>query len=155
MQSPLIKDVTVCFDFDADNKTVLGATASALGRWEVATGRALLSSHGRNGPCRTVNALLFTQDGKRLVSASMQDQTIRFWDFAARKPLFQIKNAKIHSDVIALTPDSELIAGALSGVNDYGLVNVWDAATGNVVKQLSVRQTVRQRRTGDPVCLAD
>ncbi len=139
-QGPLIKDVTECFDFAADGKTVLGATASALGRWEVATGRALYPDTNALGHIGTVNALSFTQDGKRLVSASRQDQTIRFWDVAARKPVFQIRGAKIHGDVIALMPDGKQIAGALSGVHDYGLVQIWDATTGETTKQLSARK---------------
>ena len=139
VEGPRVREATVCFGFAPDGQTVVGGAGTALGRWEVATGRALYPDTENLGHQGSVNALAFTPDGRQLVSASMDDQTIRFWDIATRKTTLKIKGAKNWGDVIALTPDTKQIADTFNGIDDSGLVRIWDVATGRETKRLSAR----------------
>jgi WD40 repeat protein len=80
--------------------------------YEVATGRLLASLDGHRTP---VQALTFSADGKRLLSASAEHRIgkagggidivpgfVRVWDLKARKPLAQYPNASYN---LVLSPD--------------------------------------------------
>jgi RNA polymerase sigma factor (sigma-70 family) len=134
-----IMNATNCCSFSPDGKTVMGATGTTLARWEVSSGKALYPDTEQQGHTGPVHALAFAQNGSRLISSSMTDETVRTWDLASRKPVLQIKAAKIRYDVLAVSSDAKQIAGALEGLREYGLIRMFDATTGQATQLLSAR----------------
>jgi WD40 repeat protein len=100
---------------------------------------ALRILKGHQGSVTTVG---FSIDGKRIVTTSV-DKTARVWDLenpeAAIRTLQRFRGPK---DFVArFSPDGQLIAGPAdpflpSGVASRG-VGLWDAATGQLVRELS------------------
>ena len=92
----------------------------------------------------SVNKLVFTPDGKRLLSAS-EDKTVRLWDLASRKTI-RIFRGQIGTGVIgaindiALSPDGKYVAvgGAFAdrGEKNIGLIRIHDLVTGQIVRVL-------------------
>lgn len=68
--------------------------------------------------------LLFTNDGKKLVSTSI-DQTIRVWDLETGNQLLQFGENEGYNGSIAISPDNTLL---ISG--HYGYICVWDFSSG-------------------------
>jgi len=90
---------------------------------------ALLTKKGHQG---AINGLAFSSDGTRLVSASV-DKTARVWDLenagAAIRPL---ERADGRCLVARFSPNGQLIASAVGNS-----LRLWDAATGQLVRELS------------------
>ncbi len=88
----------------------------------------LLTEKGHQG---AINGLAFSSDGKRLVSASV-DKTARVWDLenagAAIRPLERAGSCL----VARFSASGQLIATAAGSS-----LRLWDAATGQLVRQLS------------------
>ncbi len=97
---------------------------------------ALLTKKGHQGAVSTVG---FSSDGQRLVTASA-DKTARVWDLenagAAIRPLEGLSNDE--SLVTRFSPDGQLIAAA-----NGRSVRLWDAATGRLVRELSLGEKGR------------
>ncbi len=94
----------------------------------------LLTLKGRQG---AIDSIDFSRDGKRLITTSA-DKTARVWDLenasAAIRPL-----ERSGSTLMArFSPDGQLIASA-----DGNSVRLWDAATGRLVRELSVGEEGR------------
>lgn len=94
-----------------DGRLLASGSASedpTLRIWEAATGRLLVRLDGHSG---WVSKLVFSKDGRRLVSAST-DQTIRFWDTGTWT---ETKVLRGHIDEvygIALSETEQLVASA-------------------------------------------
>jgi WD40 repeat protein/energy-coupling factor transporter ATP-binding protein EcfA2 len=86
-----------------------------------ATGvRAIL--HGHTGP---VNGVVFSRDGRTLVSAS-NDGTVRFWEVASRRPIgapLAVGPTAVYA--LALSPNGRILATGSFG----GAIDLWDVAT--------------------------
>jgi WD40 repeat protein len=85
---------------------------------------AISLRHG--GP---VYSLIFTRDGKTLISAS-GDRLIRLWDPATGKERRRLKGHTAAVRSLALAPDGKRLA---SGSADY-TVRFWDLAAGKEVR---------------------
>jgi WD40 repeat protein/tetratricopeptide (TPR) repeat protein len=96
---------------------------------------ALRTLKGHQGAIR---ALGFSIDGKRLASVSA-DKTARVWDLENAGAAIRALEgtAKAGSNVARFSPDGQLIAVADASSSS---VRLWDAATGRLVRELSVAE---------------
>jgi serine/threonine protein kinase/WD40 repeat protein len=76
--------------------------------WEAATGRLLVRLNGHTG---WVSRLLFTKDGRRLISAA-SDQTIRFWDTSTWTETRVLRGHTDELCSVALSEAAHLVASA-------------------------------------------
>jgi RNA polymerase sigma factor (sigma-70 family) len=79
----------------------------------------------------TINQLLFSRDGKTLVTFSHLEHSLRLWDRASGKELRSSDDA-VSSVRCAFSPDGRLLA---CGSED-GAVRIWDRAVGKVVRRI-------------------
>ncbi|MHC4848978.1 MAG: WD40 repeat domain-containing protein [Planctomycetota bacterium] len=91
-----------------------------------ADGKVVAELKGHRG---WVVAVAFS--GKRIASAA-RDETLRFWDAETGKQLWIKK--KINVGRVALSPDAKLLATT----DQFGKVQLWDAATAKLVRTLDV-----------------
>ncbi len=104
--------------FSPDSSTLLTATGvSSIQLRDARTGQAGDTLEGHSG---FVNDLLFTPDGKRLISSSA-DQTIRVWDWSTRKTVSVLRTSP-GVDGLALAPDGRILASRCPD----GSIFLWD-----------------------------
>jgi WD40 repeat protein len=104
-----------------------GPTDTGVHVWDLATGQEIATLRGHQ---REVVAVVFTPDGKRLVSAAW-DNTIRVWDVAAGKEERQFVGHERVITGLELTPDGKQV---ISSSQD-GTLRVWDFATGKELRR--------------------
>jgi RNA polymerase sigma factor (sigma-70 family) len=114
--------------FSADGRDLLtgGSNDSVLHRWEVATGREIVSSGGHRGP---VHAVRFLADGKTIVTCS-GDKTVRFWDAETGA---EMRRWDTPFGLVVLSPDGR----SLAGVDARSSVILLDSASGKEIRRLS------------------
>jgi WD40 repeat protein len=109
--------------FSPDSSMVLtgeGFTDSTIRLWDAHTGKASGTLEGHRS---YVSDLLFTSDGKRLISSS-GDQTIRLWDWSTRQPAGVLRGHLNEVDGLALAPDGRTLASRCKD----GSIYLWDMA---------------------------
>src|SRR5262249_34558387 len=93
---------------------------NAIILWEVGTGQQV---HTLPGHEQAVNGLVFSPDGKFLVSRIRGEGLTRFWDVKTGKESCAIKAV----NSLAFSPDGKLLAFTRKG---EGLIRLWDVPTG-------------------------
>jgi len=107
--------------FSPDSSTLLtggGYTDSTIRLWDAHNGKASGSLDGHRG---WVSDLLFTPDGKLLISSSA-DQTIRLWNWATREPVGVLRGHLNEIDGIAVASDCRTLASRCKD----GSIYLWD-----------------------------
>ncbi len=104
--------------------------------FDVATGRELLDV--KEG---VLHVAAFNADGSRIAWGTMD--SVRVWDVDAAKEVLTIHNTGGPVGLLAFSPDSARLAGAVGPVYVYGEIKVWDAADGRELLSLKGQQTIR------------
>jgi RNA polymerase sigma factor (sigma-70 family) len=122
-----------------DGKTVI-TNSGALQRWDLASGKPLYADLFEVGHQQEVHSVVFSADGKRLVSAAA-DGTARLWDMSAGKPLQVWRAHEARRPMrlwrwmrggvqgLDLSTDGRWVASAGSEER----IRVWDSVTGKEV----------------------
>jgi WD40 repeat protein len=99
-----------------------GGGDHAVRLWEARTGKPLRQLLGHTD---RIGSVVFSPDGKTLVSAGTNDHTIRFWDVATGRELRRLKTPESVTSV-GFAPDGKTL---VSGSWDKA-IHLWDAVTG-------------------------
>ncbi len=128
--------------FSPDGKTLAsGGWDKNIGLWEAGTGKHIRTIEGRigneaidglgifrhalDGHTGRVNSVVFSPDGSRLASGSV-DNTVRLWDASTGVLLNTLEGHAAWVSSVAFSPDGSRLA---SGSED-NTVRLWDASTG-------------------------
>jgi WD40 repeat protein len=125
--------------FSPDGKTLAGASLDhTLRLWDVSTGREV-RRYG-NSPS-AVCAVAFSADGKTLASTG-RDGAVRLWESLTGRESrsLPLEPAPSWGWSVTLTPDGALVAagsGTPSAAEQPGAVNIWETATGKLVRRFT------------------
>jgi WD40 repeat protein len=111
--------------FSPDGKTFMSGGNSII-LWDVATGEKLKEFQGHS---RTVNALIFGNEGKWLATGSA-DRTIVIWDATTGNRVYTLDGRSRAVQSIDISPDGKMLA---SGGN-YPNIVLWDLTNGMILK---------------------
>jgi WD40 repeat protein len=115
------EELSITVTFSPDNATLLtgaGYTDSTIRLWDARNGKPAGSLEGHRS---WVSDLLFTVEGKLLISSS-GDQTIRLWDWATLKPAGVLRGHLDEVDGLALAPNGRTLASRCKD----GSIYLWD-----------------------------
>jgi WD40 repeat protein len=94
------------------------ASDSTIRIWNYTTGALLRTAKGHSN---AVNAVIYSPDGKTVISGSA-DGTVRTWDADSARPLLVLRDHAAPVFTVAVSPDGARIAAGGSG----GAVVLWD-----------------------------
>ncbi len=95
-----------------------------------------------------VRAVVFSPDGKTLVSNNYNDDVIQFWDFAKGERLKSIQSPPDTTCYIRFSPDG----GTLANTHSDGTIRFWDVASGSPSMTLDGYAQMFVCMTHSPVC---
>jgi WD40 repeat protein len=116
-----------CVLFHPDGKTLVTAQDTTVTVWDVAAAAKLRSFQAHEGQ---VVALTFSQDGKRLATAST-DRTFKIWDFDKLTEIAVLKGHTVSATAVAFSSDGHTMATAAAIANPMRPVielKLWDGA---------------------------
>jgi WD40 repeat protein len=106
--------------FAPDGKTLAIGQTDRISLFDQASGKKL-------GEFQTqITGLIFTPNGKQVVSTSLKEGMVRVLDLATSKIVQTVEMPGRPAHSIALSPDGKIVARGTSGSN----VQLWDVATG-------------------------
>jgi WD40 repeat protein len=122
-----------CVAFSNDGSQVISGGFDKLVKvWDVSKGNVAYTLKGHTG---TVTSVAITDDGKRIVSASNLENTIRLWDTSKRAEALALKHDSPVSG-LALSGDGKILAAC----SRNGTIKVWDGWTGESLTSFGDRR---------------
>ena len=125
-----------CVVFSPDSKLlIVGLRDGTLTAWDVRNRREVCSWKGHQS---AISSLVFTADGKILISAGGIDGTVKRWDMTnfQQEASFRLSMGWVIS--LMLSPDGKVLAVAGGSVHRLGEVKLLDSATGQEIKHFEV-----------------
>jgi WD40 repeat protein len=106
-------------------------TAGEVKVWDAASGKEVLSIPGHILERKTVCAVAFSPDGRRLVTAG-GDSAVQVYDVATRQRIHRLEGHAGSVLEAEISPDGRIIASA----SDDTTIKLWDMATGAEIRTL-------------------
>jgi len=114
--------------FSPNGERIVSGDEQGIKIWDAATGEELKSLSN----VKEVSSVLFTPDGKRVVSAGYGGHMIRVWDAKTGEEMMMLHGHKNNVQSLAISPDgTRIVSGS------FTVAKVWDAATGAELMTLS------------------
>ena len=139
--SPLMRSfVSKSASFSPDGKRFTFAGADGTVKvWDTTSGQETITLKGHTGQGRHV---VFSPDGRRLLSAGGLDQTVKVWDAATGRETFSLEGHGAEVVSVSFSPDGKRLASA----GRDAVVKVWDASTG--------QETLTLKALTEPISVA-
>ena len=134
--------------FSPDNKLLIcGSKGGAITVWDVTDehSRIALVLSGHIGQ---ISSMVVSADGRSLISASSDEDTIKVWNLIDGKPELTLVGHEDDVSCLALSPDGETIASG--GWDD--IIWIWDFRTGKKLRALQGHTGVVWNLAFSPDC---
>jgi WD40 repeat protein len=115
------EEVAMAVRFSPDSSqlvTAAGYGDPVIRIWDARDGKPVGKLEGHR---RFVTGLVFTPDGKKLISSSA-DYTIRIWDWPERRPAGMFRGHRDEVDGLDVSPDGKTLASRCKD----GTIHLWD-----------------------------
>ena len=126
-RSPFSNGAIQCMAFSPDGKRMLCGIGNTVLLLDIASGKEIRSFQGHRGPVRSV---VYYRDGRRALSGSTSDYTIREWDLETGKELRTLQTNE-RPDSLSLSPDERFVV-----TPEFTSVQIWDLRTGEKAQTL-------------------
>jgi WD40 repeat protein len=120
-----------------DGKTVATASYDGLRLWDLGTGKELWRWEGNRD--EWASCVAFAPDGKSLASGGAEEG-VRIWDVATGREIRRIKTGECRVFEVAFAPDGQTLYSV-----GYFLIERWDVATGQLIRQKGRRPPPEER----------
>jgi len=152
-QVPYEDEVTIC-ELSPDGRVLLlgnrienkGVSINdrdiKLQLWDVHTGKALGKLEGHKGMLWGGGS--FSADGKQLATLGFQDKTVRVWDVASRREVYQFQPGEQWVWRVVFSPDGRTLTGAGLSLP----IRRWDMATGKELTPLTNKVLEEKHESG-------
>src|SRR5262249_39082849 len=122
--------------FSADGRLLATAQHDTIGLWDVASGKQVNAAVGAGG---AVSSLLFTADGKSLISGHFPAGAVNVWDLAARQPRQRFPGYDSTYAPLALSLHGTTLAAGAGGAGGCfdDQIRFWDLAQGRRLGQFT------------------
>ena len=108
----------------ADGKRLAGCVDEVVKVWDIDSGKEALTIDDHT---QFADAVTFTADGKRLVTASA-DATVKVWDAVTGRKLFSLKGHEGQVMSLSVSADGKRIASGSPGAMNKDALRIWDAS---------------------------
>jgi RNA polymerase sigma factor (sigma-70 family) len=121
-----------CVAFSPDGKMLAFGEDGRLALWDTTSGQEVSPTEV---PAGEIQRLMYSQDGKKLVTATKHNQASRLieWDLSTGRPLRMLQDTGVWDRGFDLSPDHKILA-AREGKN----LQLWDLATGKKSRQIAL-----------------
>ena len=99
--------------------------------WDTATGREITRLAGHDEP---ISDIVFSPNGRHLVSCSGSDSAIKIWDTTSGSLIRSIKQVAVSA--VSFSPDGNHIIGAYQVSSNECNIKIWNTANGSEVRTL-------------------
>lgn len=126
--SSLLSSGVLSLSFSPDGRRILaGGANNSVQLWDVAAKKRIYNLKGHGGP---VWSVAFFRNGRRALSGSTDDNTIREWnlDNGTELRLFQ---GNERADSLSISPDEQSFA-----TTSFNTIQIWDLKSGKVSRSL-------------------
>ena len=116
-----------------DGRTAVTSSDSDLYLWDASSGRLRNRLQGHRAHINShINGLKLIDDGRKVITSTFQDGTLRIWDLVAEKEVGRIESADERNILQAVSSDGKTIA--VSGSDS--LTVLFDVGTGKEIQRL-------------------